>query len=607
MDNNETDITAEQLLQLALNNIPMRVFWKDINSYYIGCNQLFLDDRKSISIDQLMGKSDYDFTHNIIEAQNFIKDDQDVMLSGIPKLGIEEPLSMGDGNTLWLRTNKVPLTDNQNNVIGLLGTYEDITERVQYREKIEQQALMDSLTSLANRRGLQNRITDFKGNYAGLLFIDLDYFKVVNDSLGHFVGDMLLQSVAERLTSIILIEKGLVARLAGDEFCVFTPLFSEEEFEPVMANLADLIIESVLEPFIVDQHVLNIGASIGITMIRQDSINYSRSFQEADMAMYAAKEKGRRNYQFYDDSMGQKMVRTHATQRCLHQALEKNEFHLVYQPQYDNNAKLIGVEALLRWENAELGFVPPDEFIKIAEQMGLIHSLGLWVFNTALDALVSWNKVIKLDDKFKLAINVSSKQFRSPTVVSDFKMAIESRHLSASNVQIEITESLLIEDRDNAVRSMLQLQRLGMSIAIDDFGTGYSSLSYLANLPIDKLKIDRSFVEKLDSNTVNRKLVDTLINMSKNLHMEVIAEGVETLNERNVLLELGCQQFQGYLFSRPLKSEDFISQILTKKLSIMTNAPSTKKLMQTKENQAELNQDFGSPRWALSCPLVNNG
>lgn len=555
-------IEAEQLLRIVLDNIPMRVFWKDINSKFLGGNQRVLEDLELTSIDDLVGKSDYDFSFDAQEVESFIADDREVMNSGIAKFGIEEPQSVDGGETRWLRTNKVPLTDDCNQIIGLLGTYEDITEQVKYREKIEHQALVDPLTQLANRRNLQNRITGFNGVCAGLLFIDLDFFKVVNDSLGHSIGDTLLQRVAERINAIIPDENGLVARIGGDEFSVFIPLVSETEYKSVMAAFAQKIVDSLVETFIVDSHILNVSASIGITMMQKGGLNYNQGFKEADIAMYVAKENGRSNYQFYNDGMREKAERKHAIQRCLHQAITNSEFHLVYQPQYNQASELIGAEALLRWQSDELGFVSPDEFIPVAEQTGLIHSLGLWVFNTALDALLDWNKYSQLSEQFKLAVNVSSVQFRSHSVVSEFKSAIGSRNVNANNVQIEVTESLLIEDKGVAVRSMLRLQQLGMSIAIDDFGTGYSSLSYLANLPIDKLKIDRSFVENLDSSRINRKLVDTLINMSKNLHMEVIAEGVETTEERDELIELGCSQFQGYLFSRPVKSDVFISTIL---------------------------------------------
>ncbi len=562
MSKQKSKVEIEQFLQIVLNNIPMRVFLKDTHSKFVGSNQIFLEDLGIKTLDGLVGKSDYDFIADTQECEHFIKDDQEVMHSGLAKIGIEEPQSVNGAETRWLRTNKVPLTDKGGQVIGLLGTYEDITEQVKYREEIEQQALIDSLTQLSNRRHLQNCITSFNGECAGLLFIDLDYFKVVNDSLGHSVGDALLQQVAERINAIIPDEKGLVARLGGDEFSIFVPLVTESEYKLIMADFAQQIVDTLVESFIIDSHILNVSASIGIAFIQNGHLNHSQGFREADIAMYFAKENGRNNYQFYNDEMREQAERKNAMQRCMHHAIANNEFHLVYQPQYNEASELIGAEALLRWQSEELGFVPPDEFISIAEQTGLIHSLGQWVFNTALDALLDWNQHIALSEEFKLAVNVSSVQFRSSSVVSEFKSAIESRGLNANNVQIEITESLFIEDKDVAVRSMLKLQQLGMSIAIDDFGTGYSSLSYLANLPIDKLKIDRSFVENLDSSMVNRKLVDTLINMSKNLHMEVIAEGVETSEERDELIGLGCSQFQGYLFSRPVKSDVFIATIL---------------------------------------------
>ncbi|MFT5540990.1 MAG: diguanylate cyclase (GGDEF)-like protein [Glaciecola sp.] len=234
------------MLQILLNSIPMRVFWKDTHSKFLGSNQIFLEDLGIGTLDGLVGKSDYDFIADTQECENFIKDDQELMRSGLAKIGIEEPQSVNGEGTRWLRTNKVPLTDKGGQVIGLLGTYEDITEQVKYREEIEKQALIDSLTQLPNRHHLQNSITSFNGECAGLLFIDLDYFKVVNDSLGHSVGDTLLQQVAERINAIIPDEKGLVARLGGDEFSVFVPLVSESEYKLVMADFAQQIVDTFI-------------------------------------------------------------------------------------------------------------------------------------------------------------------------------------------------------------------------------------------------------------------------------------------------------------------------------------------------------------------------
>jgi EAL domain-containing protein (putative c-di-GMP-specific phosphodiesterase class I) len=236
----------------------------------------------------------------------------------------------------------------------------------------------------------------------------------------------------------------------------------------------------------------------------------------------------------------------------LRGAIENKEFSLLYQPQLDDNNTLIGAEALLRWNSKELGVVPPDQFIPLAEDIGLIHVIGDWVLNNSLDELVTWQGIIKKTPNFKMAVNFSSKQFQNKSLPDEIEFALVSRNIASKNLQVEITESVLIDHKETAVNSMLKMQKIGVSIAIDDFGTGYSSLSYLAVLPIDKLKIDRAFVTNLHNEGTNRKLVETLINMSKNLKMEVIAEVVETVEEYDALIALDCHQFQGFLFSRPV-------------------------------------------------------
>lgn len=562
MDKKRSNVEAEQLLKSVIDTIPIRVFWKDLDSNFLGANDLFIKDLKANSLSDLVGKNDYHFAFDKAECESFQKDDKEVMESGIEKLGIEEQQSIAGEATRWLKTNKVPLKDRNGNVIGLVGTYEDITNQVNYRKEIELQALIDPLTKLANRRKLQKTINLFSAECAGLLFIDLDYFKTVNDSLGHYIGDLLLSMVADRLRNITLDEGGLVARLGGDEFSIFVPLENQPQYQMKMAKLAETVIDELLQPFEVNSHVLNIGASIGITMMKGNNAEYTSAFREADMAMYTAKEKGRGNFQFYNEAMRLKTERKHLVQQQLNLAIDAGEFSLVFQPQMNTQGEVLGAEALLRWQNAELGTVSPDEFIPVAEETGLIHRLGKWVFESSLDTLVRLKEANNIHPDFKLAINVSSKQFRNVNIVSEVEYAIRSRGLSPSHVQIEITESLLIDNKDIAVRSMLKLQSFGVSIAIDDFGTGYSSLAYIANLPIDKIKIDRSFITDLHLKSTNRKLVNTLLSMSSSLHLEVIAEGVENKQEREVLIELGCEQFQGYLFSRPISADKLISDFL---------------------------------------------
>jgi diguanylate cyclase (GGDEF)-like protein/PAS domain S-box-containing protein len=553
-------LNAETILRIVLDTIPIRVFWKDRDSTFIGGNKAFISDLGLTSVEQLNGKDDTDFSDDIVAIDNFRKDDLEVMASAQSKIGIEEPLKVPGQSNKWLQTNKVPMTDDSGDVIGILATYEDITQKVEYRQLIEQQALRDSLTGIANRRMLLRAIDNYQDHYAGLLFIDLDYFKAVNDSLGHRVGDALLQEVAKRLQSFAPSPDSLVARLGGDEFSLFVPLQTIEKAQESLELLASNIVDSFASPFKIDHHIISVGSSIGITFIDQTIEGPNVGFREADMAMYAAKQTGRNTYKFYDLSMREEAQRKHKLGFHLRSAIENKELFLLYQPQVDDNNNIIGAEALLRWNSAELGCVSPDEFIPLAEEIGLIHVIGDWVLNAALDDLVTLQPIVSRNPKFKMAVNFSSKQFQNKYLADDIEVALNNRHLNPRNLQVEITESVLIDFKDTVMRSMLKMQAIGISIAIDDFGTGYSSLSYLAMLPIDKLKIDRAFVTDLHNKNTNRKLVETLINMSHNLEMQVIAEGVETVEEYAALIALDCHQFQGFLFSRPISCEQIQHQ-----------------------------------------------
>lgn len=560
MSNTPDETNAESMLQVVLNIVPVRVFWKDTHSKFLGANQLFLNDLGVNNLRDIVGKSDFDFSENSEDARKFIKDDALVMQTAQAKLDIEERQIVPGQADRWLRTNKVPMFDEQGGVVGLMGTYEDITPQITDKLHIANQSRIDFLTGMANRNKLQDAINNFSGDFAGLMFIDLDHFKAVNDSYGHCVGDLLLKHVASRLLALNLSienchDEVLITRLGGDEFGIFIPCGNLQNAQEQLEMRASNIVDSLVEPFLVDDNIVTLGASVGITIVDKQLKNSATGFIEADMAMYAAKEKGRNTYQFYDVSMKQEAERKHELKTCLMQAIENKELRLVYQPQIDSNNNIIGAEALLRWHSRKLGFVPPDEFIPLAEESGLILSIGEWVLNTALDTLAIWLPWIKDKHSFKMAVNFSSKQFQDKNIAKKIESCLNAREIDPKYLQIEITESVLIDHKDQVVQSMLRLQKLGTSIAIDDFGTGYSSLSYLAILPIDKLKIDRAFVSNLHQQGTNYKLVAAMVSMAENLHMEVIAEGVETLEERAALVALKCYQFQGYYFSKPIDAE----------------------------------------------------
>lgn len=550
-------LSAEQLLRIVLDTIPLRVFWKDIDLNYLGANQKLLDDIGFESLEALIGESDYAIFDTPEEAEPKRDDDRQVIQTGHAKLNIEEPLVVPDKKPKWLRTNKVPMKAPDGKTIGVLGTYQDITEEVEYRQQIERQALIDPLTGLANRRCLQNKIADSECAAGGLLFIDLDRFKHINDTLGHAIGDQLLQRVAQLFQGIADDYGAALARLGGDEFSIFKTFANHSDIEGVLTNIAQDVLETLSLPIQLNHHMLSIGASIGITVLSASKPSVEDGFTEADLAMYSAKRSVLNKYQFFTEELRTSVKRQHKLYSHLYTALENKELYLVFQPQFDLKRGLIGAEALLRWKSAELGNVPPSDFIPVAEESGMIHAIGAWVIREALSCLKSWEPLLARKPDFKLAINISSSQFENKQLPQYIKEQLFERGLSGVNLEVEITESLLLERKDLAAESMNILKNLGISIAIDDFGTGYSSLAYLAILPLNKLKIDRSFVMDLHRNTTNKKLVETIVNLAVGLDLGLIAEGVETPEEQKVLESLGCFQYQGYLFEKPVTLAQF--------------------------------------------------
>ena len=557
MSKNADEPSAEELLRIVLDSIPLRVFWKDVDLNFLGANQKLLDDIGFKHLDDLIGRSDYTIFKTREEAVPKRKDDWEVINSGQAKLDIEEPLAIEGKKLKWLRTNKVPMRTSSGRIIGVLGTYQEITEQVQYRQSIEKDAFVDPLTGLANRRKLQSAIKNSTYDCSGLLFIDLDHFKHINDTLGHNIGDILLQKVALRLQTIADDHHAVLARLGGDEFSMFKLFDSSENIENELEKIAAEILSTLTVSFDVDHHIVSLGASIGITSVDGKNRHVSDGFIEADIAMYSAKASGRNNYQFFNETLRAATEKKHTLLNLLRTAIEQNEFKLVYQPQFDGNNKLIGAEALLRWHHKELGIVEPSEFIPIAEETGLIHSIGDWVIDSAISTLIEWQHFTRKNPDFKLSINVSSKQFNNTFLPSIICQKLLSNGLSPCNFTLEITESVLIDQRALNMDSIFALKNEGVSIAIDDFGIGYSSLSYLSSLPIDTLKIDQSFIKDIDTNEKNRNLAQVIIKMADQMGMQVVAEGVETDAERSVVESLGCTQYQGYLFSKPVSFDEF--------------------------------------------------
>ncbi len=438
------------------------------------------------------------------------------------------------------------------------GVMLDITERELVRQQIEYLAIQDPLTELYNRYKfndeLVNAVDDCnrKHEQFAMLFIDLDRFKNINDSLGHQLGDRLLRKVASRLQSLIP-DENFLARMGGDEFVILVR-FNENSDE--VAQLAQQVNKALRKPFNIDSYQLRTSCSIGISLCPSDSTHSHVLWRYADTAMYQIKNKGGDGYQFFTKKMGELVQHRINIEHGFIPALENKQFDLYFQPQIDINTGLvIGAEALLRWKHPTLGFISPAEFIPIAEETGFIHDLGDWIIHQSLSQLSRWQKI---KPEITMAVNVSALQ-----ITEDFpqKMAnfLQQYNIKPNTLELEITETLLMENIDFVQPLLSEICELGIFFAIDDFGTGYSSLSYLRYLPINKLKIDRAFVLNLENNQEDVAMVKAIIAMAKNLNLKVLAEGIETKPQLNILKEQGCDSYQGYYFSRPVEKETFYS------------------------------------------------
>jgi diguanylate cyclase (GGDEF)-like protein len=395
-----------------------------------------------------------------------------------------------------------------------------------------------------------------------LLFMDLDYFKDLNDTQGHMVGDLLLQQVAERLR-FNLREGDTAARLGGDEFVVLLEGLPQDLTVTIeqVQKIAQKIRNLLNQPYQLDDLVYSISASIGVMLFVGSDEKADELLKQADIAMYQAKSQGRNAIRFFDPQMQQEINAREAMKHALQNAISANEFELFYQMQVDSHRKTTGAEALIRWYKPEEGLVEPVAFIPIAEETGLILPIGEWVVNTAFAQLQAWKKD-PLMSSLVLSINVSAKQFAQVNFVDQIQASILRFEVNPALVKIELTESLLLDNLDDVIDKMNRLHAMGIRFSLDDFGTGYSSLQYLKRLPFDQLKIDQAFVRDIELDKNDRAIVKTVIGVGYGLEMEVIAEGVETQAQRAFLYDNGCLHYQGYLFSKPVPIAEFEAQFL---------------------------------------------
>ncbi|MDH5570515.1 MAG: EAL domain-containing protein [Gammaproteobacteria bacterium] len=442
---------------------------------------------------------------------------------------------------------------NPGKFIGTYGIARDITERVEAEEIIRFQAYHDMLTRLPNRTLLKDRlnqaITYAKRNKRKLavMFLDLDRFKVVNDTLGHIIGDQLLQAVSVRLKKCLR-EGDTLARIGGDEFTLLLP---EVHGKKDSALIAQKIINALKKPFTIDAHEFYISTSIGIAHYPDDGISMDTLIKHADIAMYHVKGNGKDGYQFYTDDMNEIYNNHMSLENDMRRALENDQFKIHYQPQVNiETDEIFAMEALIRWEHPQRGIISPCDFISLAEETGLIQPIGEWVLKNACMELKRWRDAGLTT--IRIAINLSSCQLSQRDIVTTIIDVLEENNIPGDMLEIEITENVLMKDIENAVIKLKQLSKHGIKIAIDDFGTGYSSLSYLKKLPIDTLKIDRSFIHDMQNSEEDSSIIKAIIAMAKGLNLNIISEGVETEEQLQQLREWRCKNMQGFLFSKPI-------------------------------------------------------
>ncbi len=467
----------------------------------------------------------------------------------------------------WLTINAI--CDDKGIPIQYVSVFSDITERKKSEETIWRQANYDELTGLANRTQFHSRLEQEierhgrdKSSFA-LLYLDLDGFKDVNDTLGHAAGDELLIRVAQRLKGCTR-KSDLIARLGGDEFTLILADIKQAE---QVASVADAILAALAKPIQIHEHEIRIGASIGVAFYPDDGSSREELSKHADIAMYQAKESGKNNFQFFRPEMNAKASNRLALIRDLHQAVERQEFQVYYQPKLRlSDMSVVGMEALIRWPRADNTMTPPDEFIPCAEETGLIVSIGNRVLELACQKTQEWNQ--QYGCNLNVAVNLSARQFRNENLVRDVMSILRSTGLPPSQLELEITEGILMDDIEGAIEVMNQLRSNGISIAIDDFGTGYSSLNYLKSFPINTLKVDRTFVQNLTVGSADAAIVKSTINLAHMLDLEIVAEGIETTEQMEFLVNEQCGSGQGYYISRPLPADDFRSFLGSRKDSL---------------------------------------
>jgi len=512
----------------------------------------------------------YDSTHDLvkgicdIQKQLYVDPNKRAEFTALMKvhgkvLNFVAQVYRKNGDIIWITENAHEVRDADGKLLFYEGTVEDISERKNYERQIEYQATHDTLTGLPNRTLLTDRLqqcmsyADRYGSILAVAFVDLDQFKIINDSMGHHVGDELLVTMAGRLSNNVR-ESDTVVRLGGDEFVLL--LTSMQNVDDIAQGM-QRILAAVMDPCVIDGRDFVVSCSIGIGIYPDDGATPSTLFKNADLAMYKAKQLGRNNFQFYSRELKEVLTERVEIEYRLRSAIENEEFLLYYQPKMDfATGKMCGAEALIRWQPPGAAMISPLSFIPVAEETGQIEEIGRWVLINACRKAKELNTL--MGRPIPVAVNVSPRQFRQLDLVNTVASVLKSTELDPQCLELEITESCLIHDTRNFIKTLHDLKALGIKLSIDDFGTGYSSMAYLKDFPVDRLKIDKVFVGNLETESTNIGILKAIVALGHGLGLKVVAEGVETAYQQAFLHGIGCDELQGYYFSRPLPAEAFV-------------------------------------------------
>lgn len=531
----------------------------------------FMEDLTGMPADDVLGKNALELFPHLREQR--VEPLLQRALTGetvsSPDIHYHVPLT---GRSGWVSSLYRPRRNEQGRIVGVIGLVRDITGRKAAEQQIEFQAYHDALTGLANRRLFQEHLSlalalaQRRVMPVAVLFLDLDHFKVINDSLGHTIGDELLREVARRLKAAVR-EGDTVARVGGDEFTIVLQELSRRDAATIVAQK---VLQTIAEPIEIGEHRLYITTSIGIAFYPADGDDAETVLKSADTAMYRAKAEGRNTYQLATRELNRSTHERMALESGLHHALEAGEFELFYQPQVDaEDLSIIGMEALLRWRHPVRGLMTPDHFIGVAEERGLIVAIGDWVIREACLAARRFRDHGLTT--FRVAVNLSARQFRDPSLLGTIEEAIAAAGIDPLQLELEITESAAMEDVELTMTTLARLRSIGVTIAIDDFGTGHSSLSYLKRFPIDALKIDKGFVFDLPDKFEDAAIVSSVIQLANGLGLRVVAEGVEKREQLDFLREGGCRELQGFYFSYPIPLDEI--EDLVRTVSIVSEQP----------------------------------